>query len=64
MWHGRSVSSGSNGDLRETIDYLLVTTFDKFRTSTGKIVSSKIDEDDKKIRRLRGGEGIEKKVIH
>lgn len=63
IWHGRSVSSGSNGDLRQTIDYLIVTTFDTFGISTGKIVSSEISESDRRVRWLRG-EPIHKKVRH
>lgn len=42
VWSGSAVSVGNNPDLRELIDYLLVSIFKDFGSSTGRIVSRNI----------------------
>lgn len=53
IWSGSAVSSGENGDLRTAIDYLLVSTFDHFGKSTGKIVQRSLKTEDEAVVRLR-----------
>lgn len=53
IWSGSAVSSGENGDLRTVIDYLLVSAFDHFGKSTGKIVQRSLKTEDEAVMRLR-----------
>lgn len=53
LWIGQVSSSGSSGDLRSVIDYLLVPLFETFGSSTGERVESTISGGDDRVERLR-----------
>jgi hypothetical protein len=48
IWAADTASSGSNSDLREVMNYLLIATFQHFGEDTGKAVVQMLSEDDKR----------------
>lgn len=53
VWQGTAHSYEEDSDLRDAIDYLLVTIFKHFGHNTQKYVNTKMEENDKKVKRLR-----------
>lgn len=53
VWYSTTFSSGSSGDLRQVIDYLLVPTFEWLGQNTGQRVSTTVRADDPRVRALR-----------
>jgi len=53
IWSGLFLSTGTNSDLREVMDYLLVPAFENFGKNTGKCVKVSLTENDPKIKSLR-----------
>lgn len=54
VWQGFSVSSGESDDLRQIIDYLLVSVFKYFGKNTYKNIETNINERDEEVKKLRG----------
>jgi hypothetical protein len=48
IWAADTASSGSNSDIREVMNYLLVATFQHFGEDTGKAVVQILSDDDKR----------------
>ena len=55
IWAGNSISSGQNGDLREVMNYLLVSAFKHFGVSTGKYVDNELKVGNKTVKKLKEG---------
>lgn len=53
LWSVHTASTGSNNDLRELIDYLLVSSFNYFGQNTHKKVVKKFDKDCEEVKQLR-----------
>lgn len=49
VWTGDFMSTGSSSDLREVMDYLLVSVVEYLGKNTGKCVTSSLSKNDKKI---------------
>jgi hypothetical protein len=58
VWSGMAISSGENSDLRDVIDYLLVSVFSYFGDNTKKNVKISMAEDDEKVHKLRAELGV------
>jgi hypothetical protein len=54
VWMGETISIGGNNDLREVINYLLLSNFKYFGENTKKVMSDTISQNDKDVRELRG----------
>ncbi|MCP4261958.1 MAG: DUF4136 domain-containing protein [Planctomycetes bacterium] len=52
LWIGEVVSAGTNSDLRESINYMLVAAFEHFGQDTGKRVNVLFLEDDERVKLL------------
>lgn len=52
VWVGDVTSTGSNSDIREVIDYLLISAFDHFCENTGKQVKETIMDGDERVKNL------------
>lgn len=52
LWYGEITSGGSNSDLREVIDYLLISGFDYFGVNTGKAVRVQMLQGDSRLQSL------------
>jgi len=57
IWSGIAISSGSNSDFRDVVDYLLVSVFKYFGDNTKKSVSMTISADDERVEKLRSNLG-------
>ena len=55
-WVAEVTSSGSSGDLRTVIDYMLVAAFESFGYSTGRRVQVTLPRNDPRVRVLYGGQ--------
>ncbi|MBD3273319.1 DUF4136 domain-containing protein [Candidatus Dependentiae bacterium] len=53
IWQGIAHSYEEDSDLRDAIDYLLVTVFKYFGKNTPKRIRSKIEENDSNVNKLR-----------
>lgn len=53
VWQGTAHSYEEDSDLRDAIDYLLVTIFNHFGQNTQKYIKSKIEENNKEVEKLR-----------
>jgi len=53
VWQGTAHSYEEDSDLRDAIDYLLITVFRYFGVNTKKYMKSIMDEGDKEVERLR-----------
>lgn len=53
VWHGSAISEGESNDLRDIVDYLLVTAFRFFGRNTQKKVHTSISAKDKEVKNLR-----------
>lgn len=53
IWSGIAISSGENSDLRQVIDYLLISVFSYFGDNTKKKVQISMPTDDEKVQKLR-----------
>ena len=53
IWQGTSSSYEEDSDLRDAIDYLLVTVFKHFGRNTRKYIVSKMAQDDPEVENLR-----------
>lgn len=53
VWEGQSMSTGAAADLRDTIDYLLVSAFNYFGENTKKDLSVRLDEKNPTIQWLK-----------
>lgn len=53
VWQGTAHGYEEDSDLRDAIDYLLVTVFKYFGKNTKKYVKSRIKDDDKRVEKLR-----------
>ncbi len=53
IWNVQTTSTGSSNDLRELIDYLLVSSFNYFGQNTHKKVVKKFDKDCDEVKQLR-----------
>ena len=52
VWVGEARSTGASGDLRLTINYLLLADFQQFGQNSGKAVGVEINEDAPKVQGL------------
>lgn len=52
LWIGEVVSAGTNSDLRELINYMLIAAFEHFGRDTGKRVNVLFSEDDERLKLL------------
>jgi hypothetical protein len=52
MWQGETTSSGSNADLREVLNVLLLATVDEFGRNTGRAVRRTISEGNPQVQEL------------
>jgi hypothetical protein len=52
VWAADTISEGPSSDLRQTLNYLLVATFQFFGKDTGKAIPVTLDEDDSQVTRL------------
>jgi len=52
LWIGEAVSTGTNSDLRERINYMLIAAFEHFGQDTGKRVNVLFTEDDERLKLL------------
>lgn len=55
LWIGENSSTSQNPDLRDTINYLLVASFEHFGKNTGKSLVTNIPENDPRVKRIRQG---------
>ena len=53
VWQGTAHSYEEDSDLRDAIDYLLVTVFKHFGRNTQKNINTKIEENNKNVKKLR-----------
>ncbi len=53
VWQGFSVSTGSSSDLREAIDYLLVSAFHYFGQNTKKNVELRLESENATVKWLK-----------
>jgi hypothetical protein len=53
-WVAEVTSSGSSGDLRSVIDYMLIAAFQYFGNSTGRRVRVNVSGNDDRLRELYG----------
>ena len=53
IWQGTAHSYEEDSDLRDAIDYLLVTVFKHFGRNTQKYIQSKMAEDNQEVKKLR-----------
>lgn len=53
VWQGTAHSYEEDSDLRDAIDYLLVTVFKHFGRNTKKYIQSKMAEDNQEVKKLR-----------
>ena len=53
VWQGTAQSYEEHSDLREAIDYLLITVFKNFGKNTQKHIKSKIEKNDSEVLQLR-----------
>ncbi len=51
VWIGEALSTSQNSDLRETINYLLVASFEHFGENTSRGVVSNIYENDSRVKK-------------
>jgi hypothetical protein len=58
VWSGLAISSGENSDLRQVIDYLLISVFSYFGDNTKKSVKIDMAEDNEKVHKLRSELGV------
>lgn len=52
VWLGEAKNTGSNSDLREVMNYLLIPAFKYFGQNTNKAIKENIFENDKRVRDL------------
>lgn len=52
VWHATTLSSGSSGDLRKVLNYMLVPTFDFFGRNSNEQVFVKLGDKDRDVRDL------------
>jgi hypothetical protein len=53
VWQGTAHSYEEDSNLRDAIDYLLVTVFKYFGKNTRRYVKSKMEDDNKDVKKLR-----------
>jgi hypothetical protein len=53
VWQGTAHSYEEDSDLRDAIDYLLITVFKHFGRNTQKYINSKIEENNEDVKKLR-----------
>lgn len=53
IWQGTAHSYEKNSDLRDAIDYLLVTVFKHFGQNTSKNIKSRMEENNEDVNKLR-----------
>lgn len=53
VWQGSAFSDGESGDLRDIIDYLLVSSFKYFGKNTQKKIHTSISTKNKEVKALR-----------
>lgn len=53
IWQGTAQSNQENSDLRDAIDYLLVTIFKHFGKNTQKNITTNIEKNNKNVIKLR-----------
>ena len=53
VWQGTAHSYEEDSDLRDAIDYLLVTVFKHFGQNTQKNITSNIEDNDESVKKLR-----------
>ena len=53
IWQGTAHSYEEDSDLRDAIDYLLVTVFKHFGRNTQKYIQSKMEDNNKEVKKLR-----------
>jgi hypothetical protein len=53
VWIGEALSTSRNSDLRDTVNYLLVASFEHFGENTSRGVVSSIGENDLRIKKYR-----------
>lgn len=53
IWQGTAQSYEEDSDLRDAIDYLLVTVFKHFGKNTQKNIKTRIEDNDQRVQRLR-----------
>jgi hypothetical protein len=53
LWIGEIASAGTDSDLRELINYMLVVGFEYFGQDTGRMISEVISRDDERVWLLR-----------
>jgi hypothetical protein len=54
VWDAAAISSSRSSNLRDSLDYLLVATFEHVGQDTGKPVDHSISSSDQRVRSLRG----------
>lgn len=58
IWQGSACSTGESSDLRNIMDYLLITAFKHFGENTKKDVHTEMSSDNKEIKRFRNTIGL------
>jgi hypothetical protein len=53
VWAADTLSEGTSADLRETLNYLLVATFEHFGQDTGKAIRMELTPGDSRIIRIK-----------
>ncbi len=53
VWVGEARSTGTSGDLRSTVDYLLLADFQQFGRNTGKAIGVQINQEAPQVQGLR-----------
>jgi len=53
VWQGTAQGYEENSDLRDGVDYLLITVFKNFGKNTQKYVKSRMEKNDESVTRLR-----------
>jgi len=52
LWVGEARSTGASGDLRTTVNYLLVAVFGEFGKNTGKARPVEVEQEDLRVKEL------------
>ena len=58
VWSGMAISSGENSDLRDVVDYLLVSVFGYFGQNTKKNIDIYMSDRNQHVKQLRGELGV------
>ncbi|MFA5114808.1 MAG: DUF4136 domain-containing protein [Candidatus Omnitrophota bacterium] len=57
IWIGENSSASQNSEIRDTINYLLVASFENFGRNTGRSIKTEISTNDTRVKQITWQEG-------